>query len=225
MIDIWECCWWNQVKEENETGERLRKNFPYRKPLSQQQIKQQIKNITIFGFVQFDLSVPEHLQKGFKYFPPIFKNCFVSRDDIGEYMKTYAEKHYLLQHPSKRLISSFHLENGSVITPLFNFYINLGLEYTKIHRYFRQKCFKGFVKSIVEARRLGDQNKNSTVIAETMKLLSNSSYGYQIMDRSKHTVTKYLEEKKTIRAIKSTFSSNFATSTILFMKSSLLRHK
>ena len=38
-----------------------------------------------------------------------------------------------------------------------------------------------------------------------MKLLSNSSYGYQIMDRSKHTETKYLDEKKTNRAINSTF--------------------
>ena len=196
MIEFWECCWWKQVKEENEIGERLRKNVQYRKPLSELQIKQQIKNIKLFGYVQCDLLVPEHLQNDFKYFPPIFKNCFVSRDDIGEYMNTYAEKHGLLQHSSKMLISSFHWENGSVITPLFNFYLNLGFECTKIHRYFPQKCFKGFVKSVVKARRLGDQNKNSTVISETMKLLRNNSYGYQIMDRSKHTVTKYLDEKR-----------------------------
>ena len=30
-----------------------------------------------------------------------------------------------------------------------------------------------------------------------MKLLANSSYGYQIMDRRRHTVTKYLTDKKT----------------------------
>ena len=30
-----------------------------------------------------------------------------------------------------------------------------------------------------------------------MKLLVNSSYGYQIMDRSRHTVTKYLSDEKT----------------------------
>ena len=34
-----------------------------------------------------------------------------------------------------------------------------------------------------------------------MKLLSNSSYGYQIMDRSRHTVTKYLSDVKTHGAI------------------------
>ena len=39
------------------------------------------------------------------------------------------------------------------------------------------------------------------VVAETMKLLANSSYGYQIMDRSRHTVTKCLNVKKTHSAL------------------------
>ena len=34
-----------------------------------------------------------------------------------------------------------------------------------------------------------------------MKVLANSSYGYQIMDRSRHTVTKYLIDEKTHGAI------------------------
>ena len=36
-----------------------------------------------------------------------------------------------------------------------------------------------------------------------MKLLANSSYGYQTMDRSRHTVTKYLSDKKTHAVINS----------------------
>ena len=36
-----------------------------------------------------------------------------------------------------------------------------------------------------------------------MKLLANSSYGYQIMDRSRHTVTKYLSDEETHAAINS----------------------
>ena len=55
--------------------------------------------------------------------------------------------------------------------------------------YFPHKCFKGLVKSDVQARQLGYQNTKSTVSAETMKLLSNSSYDYQIMDRRKHSMT------------------------------------
>ena len=36
-----------------------------------------------------------------------------------------------------------------------------------------------------------------------MKLLANSSYGYQIKDRSRHPVTNYLTDEKTHNAINS----------------------
>ena len=57
------------------------------------------------------------------------------------------------------------------------------------------------MQSAVNARREGDENPNSSVVAETTKLLANSSYGYQIMDRSRRTVTKYLNDEKTHGAI------------------------
>ena len=53
----------------------------------------------------------------------------------------------------------------------------------------------------MDARRQGDENPNSSVVAETMKLLANSFYGHQIMDRSRHTVTKCLTDKKTYSSI------------------------
>ena len=53
----------------------------------------------------------------------------------------------------------------------------------------------------MEPRRQSDENPNSSVVAETMKLLANSSYGYQIIDKSRNTVTKYLTDKKTHAAI------------------------
>ena len=57
------------------------------------------------------------------------------------------------------------------------------------------KCFNNFVESAVIDRRKGDENSKSSVVAETMKLVANSSYGYQKMDRSLHTVTKYLSDE------------------------------
>ena len=102
------------------------------------------------------------------------------------------------------LISSFKLENGTVITPLFNFDMELGLQCTKIYRYvqyFPRKCFNSFFQSVVDARSEGDENSLSGVVAETMKLLGNYSYGYQTMDRSRHTITKYLNDEKTHKAI------------------------
>ena len=111
-----------------------------------------------------------------------------------------------MAQPRRMLISSFILTNGTIITPLFLFYLQLGLVCKKIHRivqYTPRKSFGNFVQSAVDARRQGDENPNSSVVAETMKLLANSSYGYQIMDRSRHTVTKYLSDEKTHSAINS----------------------
>ena len=53
------------------------------------------------------------------------------------------------------------------------------------------------------AGRKGYENPNSSVVAETMNLLANSSYGYQIKVRSRYTVTKYLSDEKTLAAINS----------------------
>ena len=61
------------------------------------------------------------------------------------------------------------------------------------------------MQSAVNARREKDENHKSSVVAETMKLLAISSYGYQTMDRSRHTVRKFLNDEKTQGAINTKF--------------------
>ena len=154
--------------------------------------------------MQCDIEVPENLRSNFANFPPIFKNTLVSKSDFGELMKNYAEEEKLLSQPRKMLISCFTLQNGTLITPLLLLYLQLSLVCSKIHRfveYTPKKCFNSFVQSAMDARRQGDENPNSSVVTETMKLLANTSYGYQIMDRSRHTVPKYLIDEKTQAAI------------------------
>ena len=148
--------------------------------------------------------MPEHLRDYFTNFPPIFKKTVVSRDDIGNLIQEHAEKEGIMPQPRRMLKSSFILTNGTIITPLLLFYLKLGLVCRKIHRFVQytpKKFFNNFVQSAVDARRQGDENTNSSVVAETMKLLANSSFGYQIMDRSRHAVTKYLSDGKTHSAI------------------------
>ena len=149
--------------------------------------------------------MPEYLRDYFSNFPPIFKNTVVSRDDIGNRMKEYAEKEGIMPQPRRILISSFILKNGTITTPLLLFYLKLGLVCKMINRFVQytpRNCFDNFVQSAVDARRRRDKNPNSSIVAETMKLLANSSNGYQITDRSQHTVTKYLSDGKTHSAIK-----------------------
>ena len=76
-------------------------------------------------------------------------------------------------------------------------------KYTVFVEYTPKKCFNSFVQSAVEAGRKSDETPIPSVVAETTKLLANSSYSYQIMDKSRHTVTKYLSDEKTHAAINS----------------------
>ena len=205
-IEMWECEWWRLYKTTTNGKLHIRENFPYRRSLTEQQFLKGIKKGSLLGYVQCDIEVPENLRVNFPNFPPIFMNTLVSKNDNGDLMKTYAEEGGIKSQPRKMLISSFTLQNGTLTTPLLLFYLQFGLACTKIHRfveYSPKKCFNSFVQSAVDARRKGDENPNSSVVAETMKLLANSSSGYQIMDRSRHTVTKYLSDEKTLAAYNS----------------------
>ena len=76
----------------------------------------------------------------------------------------------------------------------------------KKHRfveYTPKKNFNSFVQAAVDSRRKNDENPISIVVAETMKLLANSSYGYQFMDGIRNTVTKYLSDEETHAVINS----------------------
>ena len=153
-----------------------------------------------------------------------FKNTVVSRNDIGDLLKEYAEKEEIMSQQRRKLASIFHLTNGNIITPLLLFYLHLCLDCTKVHHFVRhtpKKCFNSFVQSAVNARRQGDENPNSSVVAETIKCLANSSCGYQIIDRSRYTVRKYLSDKKLTVQLLINFSSDTTSSLINFTRLNL----
>ena len=57
------------------------------------------------------------------------------------------------------------------------------------------------MQSAVRARPQRAENPNLNVVAETEKFFASSSSGYQIMDCSRHSVTLYMNDKKTHAAI------------------------
>ena len=206
VIEIREFEWWRLYKTTKTVRKHTREHFFYRRSLAAEQLLEEIKKGKVFGYVQCDIEVPENLKANSANFLPIFKSTSVSKNDFGDLMKNYAEEERLLSQPRKTLIYSFTIQNGKLITPLLLFYLQLSLACTKTHRfveYTSKKCFNSLVQSAVDAKRQSDENPNSSVVTETMKLLTNSSYGYQIMDRSRHTVTKYLTDEKTHTAFNS----------------------
>ena len=107
IVEMWECEWWSLYKTDAPVKSYLRANFLYKRPLSGEQLVRQIIDGRLFGYVQCDIEMPEHLRDYFSNFPPIFKNTVVSRDDIGDLMKEYAEKEGIMPQPRRMLISSF----------------------------------------------------------------------------------------------------------------------
>ena len=199
-----QCDWWKLYKTDVPVKEHLRESFPYKPLLRQYHLWNQIKSGALFGYVQCDIKVPQHLREKFANFPPIFKNTHACKQNNGPLLQDYAQKKVLMSQPRRMLISTFELINGTIITPLLLFYLELGLVCTKTYRFVENtpvKCFNNFVQSAVNAHCQGDENPNSSVLAETMKLLANNSYRYQIMDRSRHPITKYTNDEKTHAAI------------------------
>ena len=133
IIEMWECNCWELYRTDAAVKTHLRINFPYQRHLSEERLMQEIKSRRLFGYLQCDLKVPEHLKSYFANFTPIFKSTVVSRNDIGGLMKENAEKEGFMSQPRRMLISSFHLKNGTIMTPLLLYYLHLGLECTKIH--------------------------------------------------------------------------------------------
>ena len=120
-----------------------------------------------FGYVQSDLVVSVELKSKFASFPPLFRIIEVGKNDVGGYIKNYAIENEMLKYPQKILIPSFKLENGIFKTPLFNFYLELCLQCTKIYRfvqYTQQKCFINFVQPVVDAI----ENEMKTLYQELM---------------------------------------------------------
>ena len=130
-------------------------------------------------------------------FSPAFKNVDASLNDVGDHMRSFAIGNYIMSKPCRMLSSSMNLSQAPLITPLLRFYLEQGLELKRTFffiQYTAEICFGSFVDKVVQSRREGYRNQHSTVVAETMKLIGNSAYGYQILDRTRHTKTKYVLE-------------------------------
>ena len=157
--------------------------------MSEQEVLEAVEAGTLFEMVECDIKVPKDLKAYFAEMTPIFKNVKVSRDDIGESMKKYAEQNKLMSQPRCSLIGSYTGEKILLATPLVQWYLAHGLVITKIYQvvqYWPKDCFKGFGEKVSQAQQDGDADPDQAIIADTMKLLGNSAYGKTITNKDSH---------------------------------------
>ena len=84
------------------------------------------------------------------------------------------------------------------------FYLNLGLEITKIYEFiefYPQKCFKKLADEIVNSQSEVDRDKLKAVIALTNKLTGKSLYSASLLNKEKHRNITYHSKDSINKAI------------------------
>ena len=194
VVEMWECDW----KRERDPPPRQKWK------MTQQQIIAAVVDGTLFGMVECDVRVPEHLQDHFAEMQPIFKNTTVTRDDIGPFMRQYTEEHDIMSTPRRMLVGSYRGEKILLTTPLLRWYLAHGLVVDRVYQiveYSPKPCFQHFGESVSTARRNGDVDPDKSIIADTMKLLGNSAYGKTVTNIDRHRNVKYCTEVGTSACI------------------------
>ena len=71
----------------------------------------------MFGFVECDIEVLDHLKEYFSEMTPIFKNVDVCLDDVGEFMQEYAKQQNIKDVPRGLLIGSYFGKKSDFLRP------------------------------------------------------------------------------------------------------------
>ena len=169
------------------------------------EIIQNVLNDELFGFFQVDIEVPKQLRKRFSEFSPLFILDEVPEDQIPQHMKNYQINTGRKKiKNNKKLLGVMKAEKILIYSPLLKWYLNHGLQVTKIHKYISYtpgRPFKWFTEEVSSARRAADNDKNKKQLGDTAKLKGNSFYGKMIENLEKHRNTKFTTDENLIDKI------------------------
>ena len=171
----------------------------FKKYLAQDQIIQYIRDGHLFGFVECDIEVPDHLKAYFLEMTPVLKNVDVCLDDAGEFMQEYTKQHNIKDVPWRLLIGSYFSKKIGLTTPLQKWYLEHRLVITRIYtavEYIPNAAFSSFMTPIAQCHLEGDRDKDKALIAEASKLIGNSLYGQMITNKEKHHNIVYIDESE-----------------------------
>ena len=89
---MWECECWRHYKTTTNVKLHIRKTFSHKRSLTEHQLPGGIKEENLFGYVQCGIEVPESSEANFANFRRSFKNTLVSKNNIVDLVKTYADE-------------------------------------------------------------------------------------------------------------------------------------
>ena len=208
VVELWECEW-KKTRRDPHVKRCLDAAFPRRRrharwTMTSQQILSGVRDGTVFGMIECDICVPEEQRDHFAEMQPVFKNISLMREDLGPFMRRYAEEHNIMTIPRRMLVGSYYGDKILLATPLLRWYLDHGLEVLHVYQvieYDPIPCFRRFGDAVTEARREGDVHRDRAIIADTMKLLGNSGYGKTITNVDRHRDVNYCTEKAASRLV------------------------
>ena len=127
---------------------------------------------------------------------PLFCTTEIPFHAIGHHMQQHFETFNSPKVSRRLLVGAMKREKMLIATPLLRWYLNHGMVVTKVYQVveFRsRRCFSEFVREVSDARRMGDNDPNTAIIADTMKVIGNLGYGSLIMDKTQHRQIKYVQ--------------------------------
>ena len=155
----------------------------------------------MFGALEVDIQVEEGQEDFFQEYPPFFATCEVPMEAIGPYMLSYCKANDI-QFKSKRLlISGLKAQKILLATPILQWYLKNKCQVTKIYQIIKFQSKPSFIDKVTHHRIQGELEADKAIIGDTYKLISNSSYGSFLMNKSKHSNVRYLVDKNKVRKI------------------------
>ena len=174
-------------------------------PEEKDKLIQNVLNDKLFGFFQVDIEVPEQLLDKFSEFSPLFILSEVPEGQIPQHMHAYKINTGRKKiKNNKKLLGVMKAEKILLYSTLLKWYLNHGLQVTKIYKYISYTPgtpFKWFPEEVSSARRAADNDKNKKQLGDTAKLKGNSFYGKMIENLEKHMNTKFTTDENLIDKI------------------------
>ena len=176
---IWECSMNRLLKAEPRLREDVQQMKPtflrkHKGEVTKEDILEGIRDESFFGFLVCDISVPLHLRSFMDSCPPLFSNTTLNMEDIGDVMREFATEKGIKIQNRRLLLSGMAAEEILLSSRLVAFYLELGLEVTRIYQtisYVKSYPFDTFVEAVTKHRKEAQKNPDRKMVGEIYKLM------------------------------------------------------
>ena len=182
VVYVWECSMNKLLQARPELKEQVKQMKPaflrkHKDEVTKEEILEGVRDETFFGFLLCDISVPVHLRSFMDSCPPLFSNTAVNMEDLGEVMKEFATEKGIKIQNRRLLLSGMQAEEILLSSRLVAFYLELGLEVTRIYQtisYVKSYPFNTFVETVTRHRKEAQKNPDRKMVGEIYKLMGKS---------------------------------------------------